>query len=64
MLLVSLFSGFYIGMCTYIDTCVQDLSTFANEINKIVENEKSTENQGERDKLCSDMIQFHVDVLE
>lgn len=64
MLLVSLFSGFYIGMCTYIDTCVQDLSNFANEVNKIIENEKTVKNQQKYEQLCSDMVQFHIDTLE
>lgn len=51
-------------MCTYIDTCVQDLSNFANEVNKLIENEKTVKNQQKYEQLCSDMVQFHIDTLE
>lgn len=63
MLLVSLFSGFYIGMCTYIDTCVKDLSTFVEEVNEISNYKKSIENQRKFHELTSGMIKFHTDIL-
>lgn len=64
MLLVSLFSGFYIGMCTYIDTCVQDLANYALDVDKIIESEKSIENERKFVDTCSDMLRFHIDILE
>lgn len=68
MLIVSLFSGFYIGMCSYIVTCISDLSTFVDELNGIVAAKNATivsiQNQREIDDLCSNMLQFHIDVLK
>lgn len=64
VLVVSLFCGFYIGMCSYIGTLVTDLSTFADDINEISEKKQSAENQRKIDGLCSDMIQFHIDTLK
>ncbi|XP_055301836.1 putative odorant receptor 69a [Sitodiplosis mosellana] len=51
-------------MCTYIDTCVQDLANFAQDVNRIVESDKSTENQRTFGEACSDMLKFHIDILE
>lgn len=62
MLIVSLFSGFYIGLCSYIVTCISDLATFVHDLDGIVA--KKTASQREIDDLCSDMLQFHVDVLK
>lgn len=72
MLLVSLFSGFYIGMCSYIVTCIKDLTTFVREIDEVATADESasrsaietTENKQNIDDLCSDMLQFHIDVLK
>lgn len=64
MLLVSLFSGLFIGMCTYIHTCLTDLSTFVDQLNEISAKKRTTETQDQIDVLCSEMLQFHIDVLK
>lgn len=64
MTLVSIFSGLFIGMCTYIDTCVKDLSTFTDELNKIVNGNKTNRIQRKIDVFTADMVQFHTDILK
>lgn len=58
MLLVTVISGFYIGLCTYIDTCIVDLSTF---VDYPAEGEQAN-NLRIKQHLFS-MINFHISIL-
>lgn len=64
MLFVSIFSGFYLGMCSYIDVCVMDLTTFVNDLNQATAVKNPLEKQSKIHELSSGLLQFHVDTLK
>lgn len=64
MLMVSLFSGLYIGMCTYITTCMTDLPTFVDQINNHVKSSKRPINHRKIDELSAEMLSFHINILQ
>lgn len=64
MLIVSLFSGFYIGMCRYIVTCINDLFTFVIDLEETLFEENVMEKQCHIDDLLTNMLQYHADALK
>lgn len=59
MLLVTVILCFYIGLCTYIDTCIVDLSKFVN----YPADGEQTDNLRIKQHLFN-MIHFHISILK
>lgn len=65
MTLITIISAFYIGLCTYIEACVNDITIFIPKINAIMtHNSKSLQQQKQLNELLSDMIGLHIAVLK
>lgn len=64
---VTIVTTFYVGICTYIEACVDDLSTIVDRLNETAEmylrRRGSNQIQLTFRRLMGDMIELHIDSL-